>query len=170
MNDDERPRWAESIDRVAAILGKSRRTVMNWKNEGCPLVKDPKHGTYDVDAIEAWAEKNKPEKKPKSESKEGLEIRKLEAEVRKLEAEASLKEHDKLKKTEDVVHVEDVQLWLVQLFTEGRRKLMKMSEVVPMGFAPEIRPQIAEEIDKQVEVWLKWMHLKIESTSEIREL
>lgn len=158
---------ATTQDEVANHFGVNRRTFAEWLAAGCPgKVK----GAYDLAAITAWRALNRPEQPPKDQSRVELELRLLAADVAKREAEAAIKQHEKIKKTEDVVHINDVELYLTSLFTEGRRKLMKIPEVLPMGFPESLRPAIKEECEKQLEIWLRWMANKAATVSEIKEL
>lgn len=158
-----------SKEAVAGHFGVHPRTVGVWISSGCPGKAD---GEYDVGAIAKWRSENlePPPGTTKNADKQELEMRLLAADVAKREAEAAIKQHEKLKKTEDVVHIHDVELYLTSLFTEGRRKLCKIPEVLPMGFPEHLRPAIKEELEKQLEIWLRWMANKAATVSEIKEL
>ncbi|MCC9603515.1 hypothetical protein LOC67_23445 [Stieleria sp. JC731] len=153
---------------VAKHFGVNRRTVAEWLADGCPGKQD--NDRFDLDAIAAWRAENREKQPERNLTKEQLEIELLMADVRKRRAEAAIKEHDQLKKTEDVVHISEVELYLTSLFTEGRRKLLKIPETLPMGFPEHLRPAIREECIKQLEIWLRWMANKAATVSEIKEL
>lgn len=158
-----------SVESVAQIIGVHPRTARGWLKQGCP---GKVGGSYDIEAIKKWRAENlgPVPGTNKDPGKAELELRLLAADVAKREAEAAIKQHEKLKKTEDVVHINDVELYLTSLFTEGRRKLMKIPEVLPMGFPEDLRPAIKEECEKQLEIWLRWMANKAATVSEIKEL
>lgn len=158
-----------SQEAVANHFGVHPRTAAGWFRQGAP--GKGKNG-YDLEAIKKWRAENlgPVPGTDKNPDKHELEMRLLAAQVAKEEANAAIKQHEKLKKTEDVVHINDVELYLTSLFTEGRRKLMKIPEVMPMGFPETLRPAMKEELEKQLEIWLRWMSNKAETVSEIKEL
>lgn len=77
-------RYVSSMDEIAEHFQRHRRTIVNWRNEGMPVVQHGgggRAGVYDLDAIEEWVARTgrlaEPETGSGSEFREQVEAEKL---------------------------------------------------------------------------------------------
>lgn len=160
---------------VASALGVNRHTVKEWLAEGAPGLVD---GTYSIDAIRQWREVHK--KGSETSDIGGItrqafdqrmlaaKLDKIESEARIKAAEARIKEFEAKRKTDTIVHLDDVERFLSLMFAETRRVLSKIPIEMKMGYPEAMRDALADDLESRHNMALRTMSGYCRRITEIR--
>ena len=152
--------------KAAEEIGVDRHTVKEWLSQGAPG-KTSKG--YDVEALKEWRKLNKRKvgddwlDQTDIDSDEyakrilAAKLRKAEGEALKLESEGKIKEHEATKTTEDVVHLDDVKMFLALFFGEARRVFMRIPKEMKNGYPEEMRTDLEEDLEARIMIGLRSM-------------
>jgi len=176
--DSPLPQFVDSQAEVAIRLGVNRHSVKEWLAEGAPRKTS---AGYDVHAIEEWRAIHK---RANGEMPELLEIskedfarrlmmaklRRAEGEAIRAESEGKIKNHEALKTTEDVVHLDDVERFLASFFGETRRVLMRIPKEMKNGYPEELRQDLADDLESRLAIALRTMAGYCRRITDLREV
>lgn len=168
MSNDgtDAPQLASSVDDIASALGVNRRTVYEWLRSGAPG-KDSS-GRYDIDEIAAWRDVHRPAA-TKTEDMSVLEYRRKKADAELYEAKAKREMHRVLVETEDVVHLDNVDAFISQMFTELRRLLHRVPKEMSAGYADDVRHEIEKDLNDRLDLALRALHGYCTRVVELRD-
>lgn len=171
-------RYVSTQLEVAKAIGVGKHTVKEWLAEGAPVKTSQ---GYDVEAIRNWRALTKTNsyveeegeteeiEDPNAEASIGeLKRRKLLAEVLEVEAKAILKAYEAEQTTKDVVHLDDVNLWVSQMLTELRRLHLRVPKEMAAGYPKEFRAELEKDLADRFTLVLRSLHGYAIRTSEIR--
>lgn len=156
------PYYVKSQREIAEAIGVNRHTVKDWLGEGAPGETDK---GYDVDAIREWRRVNKksdPSHVVGEFTKAEADARLLKAKIDKAEsesriklAEAAIREFEARKKTEAVVHLDDVERFLTLHFAECRRVFGRIPTEMKQGYPEHLRATIEEDLTSRINIALR---------------
>lgn len=165
-DEKDAPNFVSSVDGVAAVIGVNRRTVLEWLRAGAPGKRD---GGYDVDAIRVWREENRQQVEKTPEDVAELLYRRKKADADLYEAKAQREQHRVLVETEDVVHLDDVEVFISQMFTEFRRLLSRIPKEMSAGYADAIRHELEKDLNDRLNLALRALHGYCTRVVELRD-
>jgi len=174
-SDQTLPQFVDSQAEVAARLGVNRHTVKEWLSEGAPRKTS---AGYDIHAIEEWRALHKrPGSQPDLEISQDefarrllmAKLRKAEGEAIRAESEGKIKNHEALKTTEDVVHLDDVERFLSLFFGETRRGLMRIPKEMKNGYPEELRQDLRDDLEARLAIALRTMAGYCRRITDLRE-
>ena len=111
-------------------------------------------GRYDIEAITAWRDVHRPAP-TKTDDMSALEYRRKKADAELYEAKAKREMHRVLVETEDVVHLDDVDAFVSNMFTELRRLLNRVPKEMSAGYADEVRHEIEKDLSDRLDLVLR---------------
>ena len=157
---------------VAKAIGVDRHTVKEWMAEGAPAKSE--YG-YDIEAIKKWRAITKTlhfnsdgDDQDEEESVNRLKYRKLLAEVLEVEAKAAIKAYEAEQTTKDVVHLDDVNLWVSQFLTELRRLHLRVPKEMSAGYPKEFRGDLEKDLTDRLTLVLRSLHGFATRSNEVR--
>ena len=163
--------------KAGKVLGVDRRTIIDWLGRGAPGKTD---NGYDIEALRKWRDENisKTAAEEEFEAAGGVDIqqaitalklRKLIAEVLDAEAKARLKQFDVTVKTQDVVHMDDVDNWVSGFLTELRRLHLRLIKEMSAGYPANTRKKIQDDLEQRTSLILRSLEGFATRTTEIRD-
>lgn len=172
--------YESTIAKTAKVFGVNSRTIREWLERGAPgKTKDG----YDIEAIRNWRELNLKQPSGNSEIEAiagavaddiqqavaALKLRKLIAEVLEVEAKAELKQFDVTQKTQEVVHLDDVDNWVSGLLTELRRLILRLPKEMSAGYPVKTRRKIEEDLELRMSLILRSLEGYATRSTELRD-
>jgi phage terminase Nu1 subunit (DNA packaging protein) len=169
--------YAKSYAEAANALGVNPRTVREWVERGAPGKGEQ---GYDIEALRTWQQihgrphsvSGEDDSEDQGELQERLEIakvRKTEGEARKVQAEADIKEFEAKQRTQDVVHLDDVEQFLALFFGEARRVIMRIPKEMKNGYPEAMRRDLEEDLEARLSIALRTISGYARRVSDIRE-
>jgi phage terminase Nu1 subunit (DNA packaging protein) len=176
-NTEAQPQFVETQADVAIAMGVNRHTVKEWLQQGAPRKTS---AGYDIHAITEWRNLHKrtsdPTKDldiPQEEFARRLlmaKLRRAEGEAIRAESEGKIKNHEALKTTEDVVHLDDVERFLSSFFGETRRVLMRIPKEMKNGYPEDLRQDLADDLEARLSIALRTMAGYCRRVTDLREV
>lgn len=172
----ESPQFVETQMEVASALGVNRHTVKEWLQQGAPRKTS---SGYDVVAIKEWRALHKREaEQPELEISNDefakrllmAKLRRAEGEALRAESEGKIKDHEAKKTTEDIVHLDDVERFLSQLFAEARRILLRIPMEMKNGYPEEMRQPLADDLEGRLSIALRTLSGACRRVTDVREV